>query len=906
MKYRRLTRLGSWALAAFSLGSWVASAHGQATSPALPEITVTGTRLPRIEQEGIQPMVVLRRADIDRSGASTTAQLLQSLPVLHGGTLETASVGPATYGFAGASIHGLGEGYTLVLLNGQRLPSFGGQSPTGFAAAPDLNTLPLSAIERIEILTTGASSIYGADAVAGVINIITRRGQAHNEAQMDLRVPRAGAQEWSLSASTGVGSLAQDGQHLGLAIGALHTTALTGGDRRFARTTEIDFPHEGQRYRRSGALLNVSPANQIDGNGQVFSPSLADTGQCRPGLIVKGLACAYDYARDIDLIPERSRRQALLSYDWQGAQGWHLAADWLVAQADTRVRTTAMPLNLPMFDVTDTLARLDDLGRRQSDDRSSLSHLGLRLEGQWADWRVSSALTHSRSSARSRIANAVGDFSIDALVGAGLYDPLLGPGQQSEEGRQALQAINYRGPWNAGRIDQDSLDVQAHRTLATLPGGTLDLSLGAGVSWERWRAQPSLFAQGLLINPATGELAPDGYGDLRLGDTSTIQPGQAGRRALHVFAEMVAPVSPTWTWQASLRHDRYQASGHAWSGKLGALWRAAPHWLVRASVGTGFRAPTLAQLNAPLQDQFQTAESYSCAELQSAADRLGVDCPASAQPLPQVASGNPALKPERSTHGALGLRIDASPSVSVGADLWVVALRTTIGQVDETLVRQFPSTYANQWVTVPDGSGGQLLALLINGQNLGRSLSSGLDLDVDTRHDTPWGRLSSRTMASVMIKEVVQGYAGGPYLSALGNGDLSAPTLRWRGRWQGTLSQGAWAHTLTVHLQAGYRDRAQTVEVLDAQGQPTGQTADVRLKIPHHLTLDWLSRWQQPATASGRGRWAFSAGVVNLLDQAPPLSLAAPGGGKAFQVGYDERFFDARGRMLVLGARLAF
>lgn len=142
MKYRRLTRLGSWALAAFSLGSWVASAHGQATSPALPEITVTGTRLPRIEQEGIQPMVVGSRADIDRSGASTTAQLLQSLPVLHGGTLETASVGPATYGFAGASIHGLGEGYTLVLLNGQRLPSFGGQSPTGFAAAPDLNTCP--------------------------------------------------------------------------------------------------------------------------------------------------------------------------------------------------------------------------------------------------------------------------------------------------------------------------------------------------------------------------------------------------------------------------------------------------------------------------------------------------------------------------------------------------------------------------------------------------------------------------------------------------------------------------------------------------------------------------------------------------------------------------------------------
>jgi len=923
-------RVGPVAQACLSACAICFSASSAAQAPvasALPDIPVTASRLTPIDTEGAAPLVVLRRADIERSGALSTVDLLQRLPQMQGSTTESSAVGPATGGFAGVSIHGVGEAYTVVLLNGQRLPTFGGQAATGFAAAVDLNTLPLSAIERIEILTTGASSIHGSDAIGGVVNVITRRGVPVSEGSLQVSVPAGGARQWQLSATTGIGHLATTGQNLTLSASASHRDALVGRDRRFARHSVIDFSQDGQRYRLTAndpALVpHTAPANVLLDDGSYFNPILASTGACPAGLTASGAACTYDYAPDIDLLPERRRESLLSSYSWQGSGGWQLQADWLLARATSRVSTTATPATpyiaagTPLHDAylapqgvsndVFAFARLTELGPRRTEDTATLSHAGLRLQGQLGAWQMRAGLLHSQSRTHSRIQGAAGDFSLQSLVDNGLFDPFVGPGQQTPEARQALAGIAYQGDWTAGRISQQGLSVDASRDLAAWPGGPLQLNLGASVLWERWKSRPSLFAQGLLIDPAQGILAgPDEYGDLRLGDEYPQAPGQAQRHSVGLFGELLAPVTTTLTLNAALRHDRHQGSGQAVSGQVGARWRASSQWLWRGTLGTGFKAPTLPQLNAPLQDYGYSQQGYDCAQLQAVYDHLGTPCVSDPGRLYQTASGNAQLRPERSQHATLGLRFEPSPAFSLGLDAWVIALNQSIGLVDEGLATRSPDRYLSRWSLVPDGLGGELLVLNVSGENLGKSLSSGLDLDVSTRHDTPWGRLSTRTMGSVVLREITQAYDGGPYTSTLGDAREGPLVMRWRGRWQGTLSQGPWAHTLTVNLQSGYREAPRTVSVLDVAGQPTGETREVRLKVPHHLTLDWLSHWQQPAVASGQGRWELSAGVINLLDQAPPLSLATPGGGKAYQVGYDERYFDARGRMLVLGARLTF
>jgi len=147
-------------------------------------------------------VLVLDKAAIERTGATSVVDLLQRLPTTQGSTRETASVGGGSFGFSGISIHNIGENRTLVLLNGHRLAQFGGQDITGFGAGVDLNSIPVNAIERVEILTDGASALYGSDAIAGVVNFITKRDTTEGDVTVGISHPQhGGAQEKRLAAA---------------------------------------------------------------------------------------------------------------------------------------------------------------------------------------------------------------------------------------------------------------------------------------------------------------------------------------------------------------------------------------------------------------------------------------------------------------------------------------------------------------------------------------------------------------------------------------------------------------------------------------------------------------------------------------------------------------------------------
>lgn len=171
---------------AVGLGLMSPSAVAQEAAPGgtLQRVEITGSSIKRIAAEGALPVQTLSRAQIDQTGASNVADLIAGLPTMQGFTTSSTSVNGGGGDLQTASIHAIGEGYTLVLLNGRRL------APATSGSTVNLASIPLSAVERVEILTDGANTLYGSDAIAGVVNFILKKDKqdlhieaSHNRAQ---------------------------------------------------------------------------------------------------------------------------------------------------------------------------------------------------------------------------------------------------------------------------------------------------------------------------------------------------------------------------------------------------------------------------------------------------------------------------------------------------------------------------------------------------------------------------------------------------------------------------------------------------------------------------------------------------------------------------------------------------
>ena len=164
-------------------GGVLLSAGGSAvaqTAPAsgqqLERVEITGSSIKRIDAETALPVQVITREQIQKTGAANVEQLLQTISAVSssGGLTAASASGATTGGISAVSIHGLTSLRTLVLLNGRRIAPYG-IGFTGDSVSVDVNSIPLAAIERVEVLKDGASAIYGSDAIAGVINFILRK-----------------------------------------------------------------------------------------------------------------------------------------------------------------------------------------------------------------------------------------------------------------------------------------------------------------------------------------------------------------------------------------------------------------------------------------------------------------------------------------------------------------------------------------------------------------------------------------------------------------------------------------------------------------------------------------------------------------------------------------------------------
>jgi iron complex outermembrane recepter protein len=932
----RRTKIGA---AAALVASGLALPGGMAIAQEPQRIEITGSAIKRVDAEGSLPVQIIRREDIERSGVTSVTDLIQRLPTMQGATGESSSVGGGGGGFSGASVHNIGETRTLVLLNGRRLAQFGGQTLTGFGSAIDLNTLPLSAIERVEVLTDGASALYGSDAVAGVVNFITRRDTTTGDITIGASKPKGnGAEETRFSISKGFGSLDTDGFNVYMTLSADKRDPLNAADRGKAKTGVIQFNHNGQRYQAFLGSPSAIPANVLDDAGDIVSPYFLANGTCAPGNVASfdpatgKTACFFDFVAQLEIFPKRERQSFMASGDLKLGQNHTLYADLLLSKTDSTgiiapvPGSVNIPLSSPLYSqyltpvsgmggstfTQDTVAfyRVADLGKRADENKSEFSNIVLGARGALFGWDYDGGVTYSKSDFKNNISGYPGALALSRVRASGLLNPFVGPGEMPQEALDAIRAITYNGYWDGGTSELTSFDLRGQRALMNLAGGPLQVATGVSVYQEKFQGKPSLFAQALLADPVAGTPCDPASADpllacdQRFGDAAAYIPYSADRMVTAVFAELNAPITKTIELNGSVRFDDYEEVGNTTNGKLSAKWRPVTGLLVRGSIGTGFKAPTVPQLKAAAQSYGVTSSPYDCTpELAAQAAALNASCQPNGRQYDVVAGGNPNLEPEKSKQATLGIVFEPSQNLSIGADWWWVGIEDAFGQISEQEAFDNPALYSGSWTTQLDiATGVNYLAYNQSNLNLGKAYYSGIDFDLQGRVNTPIGRLVPRFVATYMINEKIQLTPNGPYFKPIGinEGSLAYVNFRWQGRASAELQTGQWINSLAVNFKSGYKDAVASVEVLGADGIGTGVFEDVQLKIKEYVTLDWQTQYQF------NKRFTVTAGVLNLLDKDVPLSLAEGGSGKGQMFGYDDRYHDIRGRTIYANASFKF
>ena len=255
-------------------GASASFAQVPATPVKVEKIEVTGSSIKQIEGETALPVLVITREEIQRAGATNAEELLRSISTnASSGSTSVANTGAGGGQGGGGStslvsMRGLGSARTLVLINGRRT------APAGGTPAIDIATIPIAAIERIEVLRDGASAVYGSDAVAGVVNFILRKDFTGREVSVSYGSPTrsGGGNDAKVSFHMGMGDLAKDRYNINFGAGYQKVQPIFGKDRSFASNLNV-----GEQLDRTS---NTSfPANIVlPSNGALRSPNYPNCG----------------------------------------------------------------------------------------------------------------------------------------------------------------------------------------------------------------------------------------------------------------------------------------------------------------------------------------------------------------------------------------------------------------------------------------------------------------------------------------------------------------------------------------------------------------------------------------------------------------------------------------------------
>lgn len=926
-----MTRLHPRAAAA-ALACAALAAHAQTAE----RIEITGSAIKRIDAEGAVPVQVLTREEIARGGFTSTEDLMQSLAVASGmnGTNNASGAGASTYGRSTISLRGLDAGRTLVLVNGRRVAPVAG----GDGAEVNVNNIPLAAIERVEVLKDGASSLYGSEALAGVVNFILTRDFRGVDLGIGYGTPTrsGGGQNRKASVVAGFGNLSREGFNLTLSASIEKEKQLFAKDREFAKSGN-NFPYLLASATGQGNIegsYTPGPGTPYDPNdpagepsrigpgwgsspGRGFGNPMAAAGRCEeinmflnPAPTSQGAPyCAFDSNAYVGLTPERDVVNLTANGAWRLNDDLELFGDVLWSKSQVIQRFQPSPLRRDFMTPSDAqfglqgvdpvllispsnpnyqfaadyltaqgfgalvgqplavTARVFDFGPRTQDDTTTQSRLLVgargRLLGQ--DWEL--AAMRNESKLEGKVAG--GYFSQVAYARAVQQSNDWNPWSlnQSDAFRAAIAPAEYVGKTQDALTRSDIVEGKLTGEAFALPAGPTLYAAGVQARAEKYQTDPSeaLFS---------GDIA---------GLGGATPPVDRSRRIGSVFGELALPLLKALEASLSGRVDRYNDVGNANTYKAGLRWQPNREFLLRASLGTGFRAPTLQELWLP--QSTGTSEQFTDPAF-----------PGTPIQVPLVAGGNPDAKPERSKQRSLGLVLAPSADVNFGIDWWWITVRDILDTPStQEVVSQFRAgdpAYAGL-VTLDGGNNITLVRAIL--ANVGSAKVAGVDLDLNTRHALFGGRLDVAWNGTYMTR-YDQTSPGGSLSHKVGTmvdgacnpvlgANLGGVVLRWKHRLAGTWSSGPFAATLAQNLYTGYDDGCWQTDGVTHHRVPTQVLYDAQLAF------------------TGVPNLKLALGVRNLFDKDPPLYIPAS---NQFQSGYDISLYDPRARFVYLTANYRF
>lgn len=886
----RLVFSGTTLAAGFGLaGNALAQTQDVQQAP-IARVEITGSAIKRIDAETSVPVTVIRADDLKKEGITTIEQVMSNLSVSQAQQGTSQSVGSSTGGASFADLRGIGANKTLVLLNGRRLANNAYDS-----SAPDLNMIPFAALERVEVLRDGASSLYGSDAVGGVINFITKKNYQGGVATFGEDVPsHGGGRSINANVAFGFGDLDTNGWNISAVIDHQEQYPLTGTDRSY-----------NTRYA-GGLSSSTFPANYYQG-GDSVNP--AGPG-CTTGVHLipdGGSGCLMTTSSFVDYIPRNVRDSGLIRGTMK--LGEHeLGVEYLTSQSV--VGTTIAPVPYgglymnrlrpdgtanpyypadPSLDPNYTASYMPagvqpgfvhvkwrDMpnGVRQDKNTNRQQRLVVSLQGNIAGWDYDGAVSWNEN----RVQEQLFGYSNGNLISQGVRDGVINPfGDQSAAGTDLLNSASLSGTIQTARGQTTAADFHASRELGDWlnAGRAAALALGAQASHDKFTSAANTeFAEKVIASTGI--------------DPNTFNSGS--RNVYAGYAELNVPIIKNLDVTGSVRYDKYSDFGNSTNPKVAFRWQPVQSVLVRGSYSTGFRAPSLYEIHSA-QTYTNTAGTYDDP----------VNCPGGT-PLPGhsraancsqqfqvLGGGNTALQPEKSKNATFGVMIEPLKGLSVGVDVWAIKLDHQISTLSQDDVFADSVKYASVFHRNPNGElsvdGSQCPNpatcgyVDLRNQNLGGIITNGIDLSANYRlHTAGYGNFTFASNSTYVHKYEYQNAEDDVWHKNVGVYSGNNPVFRWQSTNNLVWNKNAYSAGLTARYKSGYVDQ-----------DPTNHVAS-------YTTFDTYVGWTQP---KGLG---LTVGVRNLFDKAPPLSYQD----NTFQAGYDPRYTDPLGRTFYARASYSF
>lgn len=884
---------------------------------AIEEIIVTGSHIRRSGFETRSPIQVLNRDDIIEQGAATLIDVVKYLPA-NTGSFITQETGNLT-GTSQFNIRGLGTGSTLTLINGRRA----GKSATSDGNGNqffDINQLPLSMISRVDMQTDGASVTYGSEAVAGVANIITRKG--FEGLELSARASTASNDQWNVSLASGAKT---DRGSVNFYASFYRQTRNDRSDFNWVRTRVGDLK-EGFPGMTSGTgAPGTYELAQVDAEGNYSSKSgsrVADPDCEAAGGLLSGGRCRLSFMDQVSIIPEESRIQAFAEVEYALSDNMQFYSELSFShnivsrtQGPNLFRNGVARGNMLVsgdhpfnFFVSDGSDGITYIGPEDWDNDihtgvalyCSCRPLGAEFMGDGSEfdtvftydyyralagikydinqnWYADVSYVYNKSDRNLTTAYSYNASVLNASLAAGTFNPfgtrVTNPTLISPKDGVSVAGLNqddfnswhHRGKFDA-TAEQVAVDAVISGDVMELPGGALGLAFGGQYRNETFiQINDSLIASGLASTPDTFSSLVEGEVDIYAA-----------------FAEALLPISEDLEVSVAARHESFGGGVATSDPKVSARWQVAEVVALRASYGTSFQAPSVSQKSNSTSSQFlDDPASYN------GSGNLTCEASGTASNVSIDVAGSNDLKPQTSKNFNGGLVFNNN-GLQISADYWRFDYSGLIrpdGEAQAIVDADCDDGVLNDPRIVRSPSG-QIRSVALSFINTGKVITDGLDLQIGYQFtEGDLGIVGLKAALSYVNKFEVN-LDGGTKFDGAGNRNFtnpfsSVPRIRGNMQVQWHLNQHS-AQTALRYISSYDNDQGS-----DSPEIAAWTSVDLRYSYAFE-------------NISSVDRAVFSVGVNNAFDKLPPALATAQ------RPGYDATVHDIRGRLLYAELSLSF